>query len=168
MTATEFNRELIPLQQSVFRYALAILGNEMDAEDATQDSFAKLWTMRDNLDGLDNLEAYVLRMVRNLCIDRMRAERLHEDKLEEAFADKDELGSGQREDVKDMDALVKKLIRQLPEKSRTVIHLRDVEGYEMDEIAAIVGEDVPTLRVRLSRARKSIREQMIKMMNYGL
>ncbi|MBO7325266.1 MAG: sigma-70 family RNA polymerase sigma factor, partial [Bacteroidales bacterium] len=55
-----------------------------------------------------------------------------------------------------------------PEKARTVIHLRDVEGYEMEEIADIVGDDVATLRVTLSRARKTIRERTIKIMNYGL
>lgn len=168
MTTTEFNKAVIPLKDSVFRYALAILGNEMDAEDMVQDAYSKLWTMRQELDKLDNLEAYVLRMVRNLCIDKLRKERLHEDKLEEAFANSSDISPGQREDLKDMEAIVKKLIRQLPEKSRTVIHLRDVEGYEMEEIAAIVGDDVANLRVTLSRARKSIREKTIKIMNYGL
>lgn len=168
MTTTEFNKVVIPLKDSVFRYALAILGNEMDAEDMVQDTYSKLWTMRESLEKFDNLEAYVLRMVRNLCIDKLRRERLHEDKLEEAFAYSSDIGPGQSEELKDMEAIVKKLIRQLPEKSRTVIHLRDVEGYEMEEIAEIVGDDVATLRVTLSRARKTIREKTIKIMNYGL
>lgn len=156
------------MKDSVYRYALAILGNSMDAEDITQDAYSKLWIMRQQLDKYENLDAYVLRMVRNLCIDKLRAERLHEDKLEEAFLDQSDVGPGQGEELRDMQALVKKLIRQLPEKSRTVIHLRDVEGYEMEEIAAIVGDDVANLRVTLSRARKTIREKTIKIMNYGL
>lgn len=156
------------MKDSAYRYALTILGNAMDAEDMVQDTYSKLWLMREELDKFENLEAYVLRVVRNLCIDKLRADRLHEDKLEEAFINQSEVGPGQGEDLRDMQALVKKLISQLPEKSRTVIHLRDVEGYEMEEIADIVGEDVASLRVRLSRARKTIREQMIKVINYGL
>ncbi len=140
----------------------------MNAEDMMQDTYSKLWMMRNELLRFENLEAYVLRIVRNLCIDKLRTERLHEDKLEEAFLNQSDIGAGQGEDLKDMQALVKKLILQLPEKSRTVIHLRDVEGYEMEEIAAIVGDDVATLRVTLSRARKTIREKIIKIMNYGL
>lgn len=168
MTTSEFNKVIIPLKDSIFRYALSILGNEMDAEDMLQDTYSKLWSMRESLDKFENLDAYVLRMVRNMCIDKLRRERLHEDKLEDAFVDNGEFVSGQGEDLRDMEAIVKKLISQLPEKARTVIHLRDVEGYEMEEIADIVGDDVATLRVTLSRARKTIRERTIKIMNYGL
>ncbi|MBO5769594.1 MAG: RNA polymerase subunit sigma-70, partial [Bacteroidales bacterium] len=85
MTTTEFNKVIIPLKDSIFRYALSILGNEMDAEDMLQDTYSKLWSMRESLDKFENLDAYVLRMVRNMCIDKLRRERLHEDKLEDAF-----------------------------------------------------------------------------------
>lgn len=168
MTYQEFNREIVPLKDKLYRCALAILGNRMDAEDMLQDTYGKLWTLREKLDSLDNREAYAMRMVRNLCLDQLRAHRLHEDKLEEVFNHRTEEGPGQQEDLKDMDAVVKRVIAQLPEKPRTVIHLRDVEGYEMDEIAAIVGDDPATVRVTLSRARKTVREKVINIMNYGL
>jgi RNA polymerase sigma-70 factor (ECF subfamily) len=46
--------------------------------------------------------------------------------------------------------------------------MRDIEGYEMDEIANLFESDEASVRVNISRARKSIREQLIKMMNYGV
>jgi RNA polymerase sigma-70 factor (ECF subfamily) len=46
--------------------------------------------------------------------------------------------------------------------------MRDVEGYELEEIANILDSDETNVRVNLSRARKSIREELIKMMNYGV
>jgi len=168
MTYQEFNRVIIPLKDKIFRCALAILGNKMDAEDVVQDTYGKLWAMREKLPTLENLEAYVLRMARNQCLDMVRAERLHEEKLGEVYDQRTEVGPGQQEDLKDIQAIIKREIAQLPEKPRTVIHLRDVEGYEMDEIAEIVGSDVSTVRVILSRARKTIREKVTNIMNYGI
>ena len=46
--------------------------------------------------------------------------------------------------------------------------MRDIEGYEMDEIANLLESDEASVRVNISRARKSIREQLIKIMNYGV
>jgi RNA polymerase sigma-70 factor (ECF subfamily) len=46
--------------------------------------------------------------------------------------------------------------------------MRDIEGYELEEIAHILDSDEASVRVNLSRARKSIREQLLKMMNYGV
>ena len=70
--------------------------------------------------------------------------------------------------TKDMATLTRRLIAQLPEKQRLAIHMRDIEGYEMDEIANLLESDEASVRVNISRARKSIREQLIKIMNYGV
>lgn len=64
--------------------------------------------------------------------------------------------------------LVKNLINQLPEQQRIIIQLRDVEEFEYDEICEIVKMNQTAVRVALSRARKTIREQLIKKHAYGL
>ncbi|MBO5812566.1 MAG: sigma-70 family RNA polymerase sigma factor [Bacteroidaceae bacterium] len=74
----------------------------------------------------------------------------------------------EQEDLKDMGRLINKIIGKMPERYGTVLHLRDVEGYEMEEISQITGIDTATVRVILSRARKSVREKIIKLMEYGL
>ena len=67
-----------------------------------------------------------------------------------------------------MAELTRRLIQQLPERQRLTIHMRDVEGYELEEIANILDSDEASVRVNLSRARKNIREELIKIMNYGV
>ena len=69
---------------------------------------------------------------------------------------------------RDMAALSLKLIERLPERQRLTMHMRDVEGYEIEEIALILESDEASVRVNLSRARRSVREQLLKIMNYGV
>lgn len=64
--------------------------------------------------------------------------------------------------------LVEKFIAELPEKQQTILHLRDVEGYEFDTIAEVMEMECGTVRVNLSRARHYIKEQIKKSINYGL
>lgn len=68
----------------------------------------------------------------------------------------------------DMATLTRKLMEELPDKQRIAIHMRDIEGYEIEEIANLLESDEASVRVNLSRARKSIREQLIELMNYGV
>jgi RNA polymerase sigma-70 factor (ECF subfamily) len=69
---------------------------------------------------------------------------------------------------KDMDALLKSFIQELPDKQRMVLHLRDVEGCDFQEITEIMEIDINAVRMNLSRGRKTIKERLIKTMNYGL
>ena len=68
----------------------------------------------------------------------------------------------------DMTTLTRKLMAELPDKQRIAMHMRDIEGYEIEEIANLLESDEASVRVNLSRARRSIREQLIKLMNYGV
>ena len=63
---------------------------------------------------------------------------------------------------KDMVRHVKNIIETLPSLQQTIIRMKDVEGYELQEIAAITDTLVEAVRVNLSRARKKVREQMIR------
>ena len=69
---------------------------------------------------------------------------------------------------RDTIALVKKIIENLPELQRTVIQMRDVDGYELQEIAGITGMQIGAVTVNLSRARKKVRETLIGIMSYEL
>jgi RNA polymerase sigma-70 factor (ECF subfamily) len=71
-------------------------------------------------------------------------------------------------DLSDIADLTRRIIASLPEKQRLAIHLRDVEGYEMEEIAEVLGMDETNVRMNLSRARKSVREELTKLINYGV
>ena len=71
-------------------------------------------------------------------------------------------------DLTDMASLTRRIISSLPDKQRVVIHLRDVEGYDIEEIAEVLGMDEANVRMNLSRARKSVRDELTKLINYGV
>lgn len=105
-------------------------------------------------------------MAHNLAIDRQRSKQ----RSQIFTLDERTVGDNGDSDTntKNMAELTRRLIQQLPERQRLTIHMRDVEGYELEEIANILDSDEASVRVNLSRARKGIREQLIKIMNYGV
>jgi RNA polymerase sigma-70 factor (ECF subfamily) len=64
--------------------------------------------------------------------------------------------------------LVKQIISGLPELQRKIIHLRDIEQFEYEEIAEATEMNVNAIRVNLSRARKKVRDEILKIQNYGI
>jgi RNA polymerase sigma-70 factor (ECF subfamily) len=105
-------------------------------------------------------------MVHNLAIDRLRERQRtrHIDLTRQQSSSNSERDT----ELRDMAILTESIIASLPEKQRLAIHLRDVEGFEMAEIAEIIECDETGARMNLSRARKSVREQLLKIMNYGV
>jgi RNA polymerase sigma-70 factor (ECF subfamily) len=106
-------------------------------------------------------------MAHNLAIDRQRArQRAQSFIVAEGITP---MADGDNETTtNDMATLTRKLMAELPDKQRIAIHMRDIEGYEIEEIANLLESDEASVRVNLSRARKSIREQLIELMNYGV
>jgi len=101
-----------------------------------------------------------MRCLTNLCIDRLRAARefLGENAIDGQISETPYSALEQKDAV----ALVGQIIDRLPELQRRIIRLRDVEGYELDEIAAITGTQVSAVTVNLSRARKKVREEFLR------
>lgn len=69
--------------------------------------------------------------------------------------------------IKDMAQFTRQVIASLPERQRVAIEMRDVEGYEIEEIAAILECDTASVRMNISRARKRVRDEVLKALNYG-
>ena len=100
--------------------------------------------------------------IRNICLDLLRErERRRQDELPHS------LPAAPTED-KELQQMVGKLIAALPEREREVIHLHDCEGLGYDEIAQIIGSSESAARMACSRARHKIKEELIKVMNYGV
>lgn len=168
MTYNEFNALVLPLKDKMYRCALYMLGDSMDAEDVVQDVYEKLWSKNAGLNLLENLEAYVFRSVKNLCCDRLNSKKLHREKLESIRENFNDSVYDNRAEERNLKDILDKEIAALPEKQKMVVYLRDVEGYEMDEIADMLGMEAANVRVVLSRSRKLLREKMTKIMSYGL
>lgn len=155
------------LRDTVYRLARSIITDEVEAEDIMQDVFERVWRTRDAVLSSQYPRAYVCRMAHNLAIDRLRVKQRTQnvavvERIEAAADGYSEITTN------DIATLTRKLIAELPDKQRIAIHMRDVEGYEIDEIANLLECDEASVRVNISRARKSVREQLIKLMNYGV
>ena len=153
-------------RDTLYRLALNICGDSAEAEDIVQDLFERVWRVRDKVFNSAYPRAYICRMAHNLAIDRERT-RIRR----QTFSINEEVTTtdiGTSAELSDITNITQRAIALLPEKQRIAIHLRDVEGYEIEEIAEVTESDCNSVRMNLSRARKSVREQIINAMNYGV
>ncbi len=161
-TTEQYTEFILSLRDTVFRLALSITGSQVEAEDVAQDIYEKVWRARDKVLQSAYPRAYVCRMARNLAIDRVRLRRETTQIADGIVED-----GNSRAEVANLAEYTRQIIAHLPEKQQVTIHMRDVEGYEIDEIAEVLECDSASVRTNLSRARKSIREQLLKVISYG-
>jgi RNA polymerase sigma-70 factor (ECF subfamily) len=166
MELDTFKTTIIPLREKLLVYTSKLAGNQVEAEDIVQDVLLKLWSVRDRLDAYDSVEALALKMTKNKTLDelkRSRSESLEVIETSAYNAFRTASDPAINAEHKDMIRHVKRLIGALPSLQQTIIRMKDVEGYELSEIAAITGTQIEAVRNNLSRARKRIREQLIRL-----
>lgn len=170
MDSGELFKKVLSQKDKMFRLALSILKDVDEAEDAVQDVFERLWVRREVLMSYRNMDAFILTAVRNECIDRIRSQKTRRDKSESIAHDINirQSDAGKQIDLRDIKSIVQQLMSELPQRQREIMHLRDIEECEMGEIAQIVGIEEGAVRMNLSRARKTIRERLQKVMNHGI
>lgn len=171
MKRISFQTDVLPLKNELFRLALRITLNRAEAEDVVQETMMKVWNRRADWDKIDSIEAFCLTICRNLSLDKMRhmdnqAETLEQspETADSSYASNPEEQAVQRDRI----ALVRRLIDQLPEKQRSVMQLRDMEGKSYRDIAAIMGISEEQVKINIFRARQSIKKEFIKQEQYGL
>lgn len=157
MTSARFQTEYLSFADTFYRIAWYILEDAAEAEDAVQELYLRLWSGRDALDGISNPKGYGIRVLRNLCIDRLRRSR----KMQTPEALPEPLWSGRQDEaMDDKERLAKVLdaVKSLPERQREVLTLRTLDGLSYEEIAQRTGMNQLTLRVLLSQARSKLKK----------
>ncbi|MBQ9450589.1 MAG: sigma-70 family RNA polymerase sigma factor [Bacteroidales bacterium] len=159
MTSERFQQEYLALADSLWQVAWYILEDAAEAEDAVQELFLRLWRGKDALDGIRSPKGYAIRVLRNLCLDRIRQSRkmLPAEDLPEAAQP-----ARQDDAVDERERLAKVLdaIKSLPERQREVLTLRTLDGLSYEEIAEQTGINYLTLRVLLSQARNKLKRMI--------
>ena len=171
MIEISFRNDVLPLKDKFFRLALRLTRNREEAEDIVQDTLLRLWNKRNEIiQGSQGVESLGFTICRNLALDHLQKKEqqnvafdplLHEQADSSAAPDQTLIEKEGR-------SLVEQIVEQLPEKQRTVIQLRDVEGKEYKEIAEIMQISEADVKVSLFRARQKIKEQYIQVNRYGL
>jgi RNA polymerase sigma factor (sigma-70 family) len=164
MTRAEFNDLVRQYNRNLYGYAFRILRNQEEAEDAVQEVFIKLWNLGRKLDEYNSIGALAITMIKNFCIDQLRKKKhfiLHEHNGED-FQNSGSASPYELMETRESEDILRNIIDQLPDIYKDVIRLREIEGLSYEELAGKTGQNINTLRVTLSRARKIIREEFNK------
>ena len=163
MNSEQLNIEFLSVKDAAYRYAVALLHDRSEAEDAVHDLYERLWRRRLLL-RRSGFRSLVMTAIRNAALDRLRErERRRSASIDEVATESVEL-----EDRRDEVLIIKGIIERLPEREREVIHLRDVEGMAFEDIAEVVGCSEVAARMAHSRARQKVKDEFSKIMNYGV
>lgn len=165
----DFNHLVLVYQDLAFNLALRMLGDENAAEDATQGAFISAYRGLSSYRG-GSFKAWVLRMVTNACYDELRRRHRHPTTpLEPETEDDDEMesphwiadnGHAPQEMVeqKELEQAIQHCLNDLPDEFRTVAIMIDVQGLDYEEVSAVIGKPLGTIKSRLARARGKLRQ----------
>ncbi|MCM5662864.1 RNA polymerase sigma factor [Galbibacter mesophilus] len=168
MQQTEFLHIVTPFKDKLFRLAKRLLVSTEEAEDATQEVLLKLWSNKKKIHNYKNIEAFAMTMTKNYCFDRLKSKQAGNLKLVHTNYEDNNTSLQKKVEVNDSLDWMQKIMNALPEQQRMVLQLRDVEQYEYNEIEEMLGMNPTAIRVTLSRARKAVREQLLKKHSYGI
>lgn len=155
MTAREYNQCVDDYSDNIYRFVLKHLKNADAAKDVVQDTFAKVWVRKADI-SYEKIRSYLFTTARNTIIDVVRKEK---------FTDGVEKIDGEMSEKPihnmDLQEILHNALDQLPEIQKSVVLLRDYEGYAYDEIGAITDLTESQVKVYIFRARKKLKEILV-------
>ncbi|MCI5744252.1 RNA polymerase sigma factor [Phocaeicola faecicola] len=169
MQKISFRNDILPLKDKLFRLALCITRNREEAEDIVQDTMLRVWNRREEWNVWETVEGFCLTICRNLAIDRsQKMDARHVELTPEVTELPDMAAPDKLMERDERLGLLHRLIAELPEKQRTILQLRDVEGKSYKEIAEILQLTEEVVKVNLFRARQRIKLKYNEIDTYGL
>jgi RNA polymerase sigma factor (sigma-70 family) len=152
MTVNEYNRSVDDHSNGVYRFILHNLRDSDEAKDIVQDAFEKLWLTHETVN-YEKVKSWLFTTAYRTMLDKIRRgskfvmmEESHENHLRD---------TGQYSDLKQ---LLREGLDKLPEIQKSVIMLRDYEGYSYQEIGEITGLNESQVKVYIYRARTALKE----------
>ena len=162
MKEIDFQNDLLPLKNKLYRLAQRITLDSLEAEDVVEDTLVRVWERRKSLMDVENLEVYCLTICRNLALDRAERKDAQHAALDANFdapADTTALPDAQLEADERL-AWVRRTFETLPEKLRTALQLRDIDGHSYQEVATAMEISESDVKVTLHRARQALKEKL--------
>lgn len=168
MSLQTFTNEVLPLKDKLYRFALRILRDPQEAEDVVQDIMIKVWDKREEWKNWSSIEAMCMTMTRNLSIDRTRSKHRKVGEIPDGIDIVEGSASPEQStSSKDMMNHIRQMMDQLPEKQKSIIQLRDIEGYTYQEIADLLDIPLSQVKVNVHRARIFLKKELLKSSEYG-
>lgn len=168
MNQLEFVNLVQPFKNKVFRLARRLLISVEEAEDVTQEMLMRLWHKKENLEQYKSVEAFAMTMTKNYCLDQLKSKRASHLKIENREFNDNSINLENQVENEDTLNWVERILEQLPVQQKMIVQMRDIEDYDFEKIAEILEMNETAVRVALSRARKTLRETVLKTHNYGI
>ena len=155
MTEREYNECVNLYADNVYRFILKNLRHEEDAKDVVQGAFEKLWLNREQVEN-NRSKSYLFTIAYHQMIDHIRKNKRIS--LKEEFNDD---ARGTVSPAHDTKRILNEALAKLNEKQRSLVMLKDYEGYSYEEIGKITGLNESQVKVYLHRARLQLREYIV-------
>ena len=159
MTEREYNECVTTYADNVYRFILKNLRHEEDARDVVQTAFEKMWRNREDVDARKS-KSYLFTVAYHQMIDHIR--KVKRIQLKEEFSDEVRI---QNRPVNNLKKILEEALSRLSETQRSLVLLKDYEGYSYEEIGKITGLNESQVKVYLHRARVQLKEYLVKMEN---
>jgi len=151
MKATEYNQCVHDYADRLYRFAMRLLSDQMDAEDTVQLVFERLWRRHEQVNA-DAVKSYLFTSVHRACIDQFRKRQTKRNAIEQ-IAQAEPLI--QHDDLENRQ-LIEEGLKKLTAEQKSLVLLRDYEGYSYQEIADMTEQSLSQIKIKLFRARKKL------------
>ncbi len=159
MNEKEYNHCVTTYADNVYRFILKNLRHEEDAKDVVQTAFEKLWRNRAEVDA-QKCKSYLFTVAYHQMIDHIR--KVKRIQLRDEFSAETRV---ENKPVNNLKRILDEALARLSETQRSLVLLKDYEGYSYDEIGKIMGLNESQVKVYLHRARLQLKEYLVKMEN---
>lgn len=169
MNTEQYEALFHKMRDKLYRYAFRFVKDGEVAEDVVQDVMYKLWQKREEADEIENLEAWLMVLTRNRSLDLLRKVKDNHVSVDEAYTVSDQAPVPDKIlETADLMTLLQQCLNQLPEKQKSIFHLREIEQMTYEEISQMTGYNLDDVKVSLFRARKHIQRMVSKTNTFGL
>jgi RNA polymerase sigma-70 factor (ECF subfamily) len=159
MNEREYNECVTTYADNVYRFILKNLRHEEDARDVVQTAFEKMWLHREEVDASKS-KSYLFTVAYRQMIDHIR--KVKRIQLKEEFNEGIKVQNRQTGNLK---KVLDEALGRLSETQRSLVLLKDYEGYSYDEIGRITGLSESQVKVYLHRARVQLKDYLVKIEN---
>jgi RNA polymerase sigma factor (sigma-70 family) len=159
MTEREYNECVNTYADNVYRFILKNLRHEEDARDVVQTAFEKMWRNREEVDA-QRSKSYLFTVAYHQMIDHIR--KVKRVQLKEEFGEEVKV---QHRPANNLKKILEEALSRLSETQRSLVLLKDYEGYSYEEIGKITGLSESQVKVYLHRARVQLKNYLVQIEN---
>lgn len=162
-----FNELLAIHEKKMYAVCLRMCGNHEDAQDCLQEAMLRVYSAISGFKGQSSFSTWLYRVTMNTCLDELRRRKAKpttslDTLLDSGWSPSDDYDTPEHHAIqRENNSEIQKTIRELPDDMRSVIVLRDIQGFSYEEIADMLETNVGTIKSRISRGRKKLREKIL-------